>query len=138
MYKNMVKSVAGVILSLSLAIASCGMTAYARDESKTEENPLGAGGKVWIDSMSATATTTFSRPGTIKVTAIVYYWSGQDKYYSTNSNSNSQGGTTATAQKKVGGADVEGGEGSHYVKYNKTEWHDTTKVGKIYTNAILK
>lgn len=138
MYKKIIKAATGVLLSLSLAIAGFGMTANAKDKPSTSPNPLNASGRISIDNMSATATTTFSRPGTIKATAVVYYWSEDKKYKSKNSSSNNIGGTSAIAEKKVGGADVEGGEGIHHVTYGATRWDDTTNVGTIYKNAIPK
>ena len=136
MYKKIIKAAMGSLLSLSLAVAGFGMTANAKGKPTTPSNPLNASGRISIDSKSATATTTFSRPGTIKATAIVYYWSGKFRYSSQATNSNNIGGTSATAEKKVGGADVEGGMGKHHVTYGATRWDDTTNVGTIYDDAI--
>lgn len=131
MYKKMIKSAAGVILSLSLAVASCGMTANAADD-VVNGNIEGVliRGKITIDNMSATATTTFSRNASISSTAAVYFWLN-DTYYRVKKDAFSgAGGATAVATKNVGGADVVGGKGTHKVEFGSYKWGPkTTKVG---------
>ena len=101
---NAIKA-AGLVLSLSLAVAGTGVTSYAADDTKYSEK-LGAGAKITKDSTGATATTTFSRPGTIKATAIAYYAANGKEYYSVDSRSNNMGGASVTVTKKIDGANV--------------------------------
>ena len=53
--------------------------------------------------------------------------------------SNTSGGAGATATKKIGGADVIGGKGTHYVGYDSYHWGTVaTTIGTIPSNAISK
>lgn len=130
---NAIKA-AGLVLSLSLAVAGTGVTSYAADDTKYSEK-LGAGAKITKDSTGATATTTFSRPGTIKATAIAYYAANGKEYYSVDSRSNNMGGASVTVTKKIDGANVTGGKGEHYVKYGDLSWTPTTTIGIEYKGA---
>ncbi|RKI42797.1 hypothetical protein D7V86_04760 [bacterium D16-51] len=141
MYKKMIKNAAGVILSLSLAIASCGMTVNAqesKDKPSVTSNSLNAGGRVSKNQSGATATTTFSRPGNIRAKAIVYYRLGEDDYHSEDVKTNNAGGTTAFAEKKVSNANVVGAKGEHRVVYGDIIWNDETHIGLTLPNSKLK
>lgn len=82
-----------------------------------------ASGRVSYNSTSATAVTSYSRSGaSINVSAYVYYWFSKRYYVSYVSGSTTAGGISRTATKKLGGADVLGAEGDHYIYYNGVPW----------------
>lgn len=132
----------GIVLTLAGAIsmASFGTNAMAASTVTGNLNGIVCYGSISTNNTSAYATTTFGRSNsTIKTSATVYYW-WKDKYYKTKvSNSNTAGGAGATAKKKIGGADVVGGKGTHFVKYDSYKWGtEKTTIGCIPSNAITK
>ncbi len=125
----------GAVLGLAgiLALGCSGTTVMANYEVRGELNGFKCYGKISTDSNSATAMTTCQRGGiTIKANAIVYYHFGS-KYYNTKMySSNTASSTSAVAKKKLGGADVIGGKGTHSVKFDSYSWEpNNTTTGTI-------
>ena len=139
--RKMCKRGAALALAGAVSMACFGTNAMAASTVNGNLNGYGCHGSVSKDSNSAWATTTFSLPNssTIKVSATVYYW-WKDKYYKTNATaSNTVGGACAKAQKLIGGSDVIGGKGTHYVSYDIYRWGTAvTTTGKTPSNAITK
>lgn len=140
MYKKIIKAATGVLLSLSLAVVGFGMTADAAATTQPSSiNGTSVRGTVKIDedSMSAIATTTFSRNADITAKATVYYWAGKFTYCASKSASAGAGGATAVAKKKTGGADIIGGKGEHKVECSDGKWGPKyTTTGETPSNAI--
>ena len=122
-----------------LAVTCSGKTAMAQNPATGSLNGFTCYGKVSTDSDSATAMTTCGRGSIdIRATAIVYYWFGNKYYNSIMYNSNSNSGATAVAKKKLGGAQVIGGQGEHYVAFDSHQWNPTTKTGTIPSSSTRK
>lgn len=133
--KGMAFALAGVV-----SMACFGTDAMAASTVSGSLNGFGCYGSISTNSTSAYATTTFGRGGAnIKVSATVYYWNGSKYYKTSMTGSNTAGGAGATATKKIGGADVIGGKGTHYAAYDSYHWGtETTTIGKTPSNAITQ
>lgn len=129
--KNRMKRVLALVLGCVIMVAGNGVTARAASQVSGSLGTASVGGTVSTNSSSATATTTCSRSATIKVTATVYYYFGTGYYKSSESNSASAGGVSATASKQLGGAEVIGGKGEHYVAFDSYTWNPTTTTGTV-------
>lgn len=132
----------GTALALAgiVGMACFGTSAKAASTVSDTLNGYSCFGSITTDSTSAHGTTTFGRgSGNIKVSATVYYWFGSTYYKTMMTGSNTSGGAGATATKKIGGADVIGGKGTHYVGYDSYHWGTVaTTIGTIPSNAISK
>lgn len=93
-------------------------------------------GYVSKSSSSATAVTVFNRTGGTRCASVdVHYWWGEGRYYTAaDASTTNAGGVSATATKKLGGAEVTGAIGYHLVVHNGTPWG--VKVTKIGTQSI--
>lgn len=131
--KKICKKGMAFALAGAVSMSGLGTDAMAASTVSGSLNGFGCYGSISTDSTSAHATTTFGRGGAnIKVSATVYYWSGDFYYETSMTGSNTAGGAGATATKKIGGADVVGGKGTHYAAYDSYHWGtETTKIGKI-------
>lgn len=136
MKKRLMKKILITMLSTSLMLANCGITSYAASSASGNIDGTPCSASITTNSSGATASTTYSRNAEIKATATVYYWFGTYYYYSTASNSSTAGGTSATASKKLGGSEVVGGKGSHYIKYEAYTWSPSTSIGTIPSSAV--
>ncbi|MDE5818293.1 MAG: hypothetical protein K2I07_03090 [Lachnospiraceae bacterium] len=123
--KKVGKKLAGAVLILSLAVGYTGIPASAKDMLNGYE----VSGGVTTNSNSATATTSYSRPATIKAKAWVSYTYG-DLFLENDSPvaEVNIGGVSATAVVPVSGGTVTGGKGEHWVKASG-DWHKITRVG---------
>lgn len=133
----------GAILGAAgiLALGCSGTTVMANYEAHGELNGFKCYGKITTDRDSATAMTTFQRGGiNIKADAIVYYHFGSKYYNTIMYSSNTASSTSAVAEKKVGGADVVGGKGTHSISYDSYSWNPKggTTTGKIPSKSINK
>lgn len=136
MNKKIVKTVTGVVLSLSLAIAGSWGTAYAADTVRDDVVGASVYGNISTNSTSAIAVTTCGRSADIKAKAYVYYNDDGTVYYSEASASNTAGGVSATAKKKITNSLVVGGKGEHTVTYSNTTWGPMkTNTGNTPSNA---
>lgn len=123
-----------------LGVAASGTDAAAKSSVSGKLNGYAYRGSIDKDSVSATAVTTFGRGNSwITAKAEVFYWNDSDYFMTPASNSASAGGTSATAKKKIGGADVVAGRGTHRVSYDKYSWGDeTTVTGTIPKKYTVK
>lgn len=108
---------------MSLAVGYTGIPAHAKDMLNGYE----VSGGVTINSNSATASTNYSQPATIKAKAWVSYTCG-DLFLGEPSEVSTAtiGGTSATAKVPIAGGVVTGGKGEHWVNDN---WHKITRTG---------
>ncbi|MCI5855992.1 MAG: hypothetical protein MR016_01310 [Agathobacter sp.] len=129
--KTRIKRVMAIMLGCMVLVAGNSVTVKAVSQESGVLGTAAVQASVSISSSSATATTTCGRSATINVSATVYYHFGTGCYKTTASNSSSGGGTSATATKQLGGADVIGGKGVHYVAFESYSWNPTTTVGVV-------
>lgn len=134
--KYMKKMVVGILLSVVVALGGT-MTTFAEDS--TVSGSLGGQtvrGSITKNATSATATTTCTRSASVTATAKVYYTSGGNQYYSTDSQSVSGGTAIVTVSRRISGATVKGGRGIHSVYFDGYSWNKTTSIGTIYAYAL--
>ena len=128
-----------LVLAMSLILGYSKVVALAATSVKGSIGGISVSGALTMNTTSATASTSFgSGGGTIYATATVYYWFGTMYYKSeVGPNESTAGGASATATKKLGGADVVGAKGQHKVKWQAYTWEpaDTT-TGTIIENAV--
>ncbi|MCD8147595.1 MAG: hypothetical protein LUD84_10035 [Clostridiales bacterium] len=129
----------GLVLSALILAMSCVMPASAASSVSGSLDGTVVTGSISTTSTSASAKTTFSRSGvTINAKATVYYWWGSRYYYTAVSSTAQAGGVSATATKKLGGAEVVGGIGEHSVSFDGYSWNKTTSTGTIPSSATKK
>lgn len=130
--KGNLKKLVGVTLSVMLLVSGT-MRAEAASSVTGSIEGTEISGRISTDSTSAVAVTAFGRSNsTISATATVYWWWGTRQGSDTASDSSSAGGVSAKAVKSMGGADVVGGKGDHFVAYGAYTWTNTTSVGTTY------
>lgn len=139
MKKRIWKKLVALGLAAVLFLSYGNITTLAASSVSGELEGTTVNGNVSMNSSSATAVTSFAKSGgTIYATAYVYFW--YDTYYfvtSSGRNSATMGGISATATKKLGGADVVAGEGIHEVKWGAYTWAPSpTTVGTIPSSSI--
>lgn len=123
--KKLVKKLMGAALIMSLAVGYTGIPVHAQDVLDGYE----VSGGVTTNSNSATASTNYSRPATIKAKAWVSYTCG-DLFLENDSPvaEANIGGVSATAVVPMSGGVVTGGKGEHWVTAS-AEWHKITRTG---------
>lgn len=128
--KKLVKKWIGAALIVSLAVGFIGIPAHAKDMLNGYE----VSGGVTTNSNSATASTNYSQPATIEATATVYGYYGQiGLVNSSETNTASIGGVSATAYISIPGGTVVGGKGQHKViATTGAEWSYTSRVGETF------
>lgn len=137
--KQIRKHLMGLLLAALMLVGCCQMPAYAASSTTGSINGITVKASVTTSSSSATAKTIFGAGSTITTTAYVYYWWGSGHYYSVaQTTATAGGGATATATRKLGGAEVVGGKGTHKVVHGNYTWSATTTKGTIYSDAIKK
>lgn len=106
-----------LVLALTLILGYGNIIVLAAQTANTTGNLAGGqvSGTLSVDNMSAIATTSYGRGGGyIYATATIYYWWGDWTFKTTvGPVANTMGGVSATATRKVGGADVLGARGHH-------------------------
>ncbi|MCM1104853.1 MAG: hypothetical protein NC409_12200 [Clostridium sp.] len=123
--KRFAKKLMGAILIISLAAGCGGISVHAKDTLNGYE----VWGTVTTNSNSATATTYYSRPGTLEAKATVYFVYGQlNLNANAGPNTASGGGVSATAYVSIPGSTVIGGKGEHKVTAGGT-WTNISRTG---------
>lgn len=123
--KKLVKKLIGAALIMSLAVGYTGIPAHAKDMLDGYE----VSGGVSTNSNSATASTNYSQPATIKAQAWVSYTCG-DLFLEQPSEVRTAtiGGVSTTAVVPVSDGRVTGGKGEHWVTAS-SDWHKITRTG---------
>ena len=139
MKKRIWKTAVSLVVTLSLVLGYGNVIALAASTVRGEILDVEVVGRVIMDDMSATASTSYGRGGGyIYATATVYYWFAE--YYcktTVGPNFNTAGGASATATKKLGGADVIGAKGEHKVIWQAYTWEpEDTTIGAIREDSI--
>lgn len=123
--KKLTKKLIGAALIMSLAVGYTGIPAHAKDMLDGYE----VSGGVSTNSNSATASTNYSQPATIKAKAWVSFTYGE--LFLENDSPVAEaniGGVSATAVVSIPGGRVTGGKGEHWVTASG-DWHKITRVG---------
>lgn len=138
--KQLLKQGAALGVMSLLAVACSGTTIMAKPTESGSLNGHSCYGSIDTDRDNAYGTTSCGR-GNVRmtVTAKVYYWSNETCFRSEATGSSTNGGTSATAKKKIGGADVIGGKGIHSVSFDAYSWGPVeTTTGTIPPKSTLK
>ena len=127
MKKRIWKAAISLVVVLALVLGYNNIVVLAAQTTESTEDLAGGQvkGILSVDDMSAIATTTYGRGGGyIYATATIYYWWGDWTFKTTvGPVVNTMGGVSATANRKVGGAEVVGALGKH-----EASWQGTTCV----------
>lgn len=140
MKKRIWKKLVALGLAVTLFLSYGNITTLAASSVRGNIDGTTVSGSITTYNNSyAVAETSYARSSSkIYATAYIYYWWGSTYYYTTSGRASSTaGGVSATATKKLGGAEVVAAEGNHEVQWGAYTWLPSpTTVGTIPSSAI--
>lgn len=136
--KKAFRSLVTFALALALLVTGVGGTAFAASSASGSIDGYKWSASVAMSTNSATAITdmTSAPSAHVEASVKVFYWWGDENHFARADGHEAAGYAMATATKKLGGAEVIGGEGHHLVFYNNTVRSSATFIGSTPSDAI--